>query len=114
MRRLDGKNFFLRCVTNWIVRGARAFLVPKSEDNRVLFDMTIVVSETEREILSASVPRAPVLLQPLVRDIVPPTVPFSARREIGFVGGLLTSRTWMPFAGSWLKSGRLFAGNVRT
>lgn len=50
-------------------------------------DLTIVVSETEREILSASVPRAPVLHQPLVRDVSPPTVPFSARKGIGFVGG---------------------------
>ncbi|GBQ19221.1 hypothetical protein AA12717_0177 [Gluconacetobacter sacchari DSM 12717] len=50
-------------------------------------DLTIVVSETEKEILSTAVPRAPVLLQPLVRDIVPPAAPFSARRGVGFVGG---------------------------
>jgi FkbM family methyltransferase len=50
-------------------------------------DLTIVVSETEREILAACVPRAPVLHLPLSRDIVPPTASFSARKGIGFVGG---------------------------
>jgi glycosyltransferase involved in cell wall biosynthesis len=50
-------------------------------------DLTIVVSEAEREILSASVPRAPVLHLPLTRDINSPTAPFSARKGIGFVGG---------------------------
>lgn len=50
-------------------------------------DLTIVVSETEREILSAAVPRAPVLHQPLARDIMPPTASFSERKGIGFVGG---------------------------
>ena len=50
-------------------------------------DLTIVVSDTEREILSASVPRAPVLHLPLTRDIIPPTAPFSVRKGIGFVGG---------------------------
>jgi FkbM family methyltransferase len=50
-------------------------------------DLTIVVSEMEQEILSAAVPRAPILHLPLTRDISVPQAPFSKRQHIGFVGG---------------------------
>jgi FkbM family methyltransferase len=50
-------------------------------------DLTIVVSETEREILAAAVPRAPVLHLPLARDIMPVTAPLQARNRVGFIGG---------------------------
>ena len=50
-------------------------------------DATVVVSETERDLLAASVPGANVVVLPLAREVQPPRTPFEARSGIGFIGG---------------------------
>ena len=50
-------------------------------------DATVVVSETERELLAASVPGANIVVLPLAREVRPPRTPFEARSGIGFIGG---------------------------
>jgi glycosyltransferase involved in cell wall biosynthesis len=50
-------------------------------------DATIVVSATERTLLTQSVPEAYVVQLPLAREIRPPKTPFEARSGIGFIAG---------------------------
>jgi Glycosyl transferases group 1 len=50
-------------------------------------DATIVVSETERRLLAASIPGANIVVLPLARDVCPPRTPFEARFGVGFIGG---------------------------
>ena len=54
-------------------------------------DLTIVVSEVEREILGNAVPGASILHLPLARTVRRPAVPFAERSGIGFVGGFAHS-----------------------
>ena len=50
-------------------------------------DLTIVVSEVEREILSNAVPGASILHLPLARTVRRPAARFAERSGIGFIGG---------------------------
>lgn len=50
-------------------------------------DATIVVSDTERDLLAASVPDANIVVLPLARDAQAPAAPFERRSGVGFIGG---------------------------
>ncbi|MFH5926986.1 glycosyltransferase [Roseomonas xinghualingensis] len=50
-------------------------------------DATIVVSQTELDLLTREVPEALVAELPLARPLAPPVTPFSRRQGIGFIGG---------------------------
>lgn len=50
-------------------------------------DVTVVVSQAERELLAATLPQAYVVEMPLARPLAVPRTPFAGRRGIGFIGG---------------------------
>jgi hypothetical protein len=50
-------------------------------------DATLVVSRVERDLLTAAVPDANVVVLPLAREVRPPRAPFDSRSGVGFIGG---------------------------
>ncbi|MBD0272207.1 MAG: glycosyltransferase [Acetobacteraceae bacterium] len=50
-------------------------------------DVTVVVSDAERDLLAASVPGANIVVLPLAREVRPPRTPYAGRSGVGFIGG---------------------------
>ncbi|MEZ5575128.1 MAG: hypothetical protein R3F44_05610 [Candidatus Competibacteraceae bacterium] len=55
-------------------------------------DVTIVISETEREIVRREWPDIRVVTMPYVREIHGSATPFQQRRDIVFISGFLFDR----------------------